>query len=304
MEAQSGWVTNPDPQGLARDYPLGHTNGAPGLLPQLEWMANELNHGFYGWQDRGETAIRFEDGVIARGAPGLNPGTIAVQRALAGDTAYSKLEQETQDFAAAYRRLFGDPMALDAGPVLPAGLTQPELHLPWSPGEWWHLTGGPHGAWVSGSGWAALDFVPETAQIGTCTPAPSWAVAAAPGVVARANTGEILLDLDGDGDIRTGWVLQYLHIADRVEEGAVLEAGDPVGRPSCEGGAAETTHLHFSRRYNGLWVDAGGPAPMVLDGWQAYGSFEYEGGMTQPGKPAREASHSRDRAVNGLLRED
>ncbi len=195
-------------------------------------------------------------------------------------------------------------MALDAGPVLPAGLTQPELHLPWSPGEWWHLTGGPHGAWVSGSGWAALDFVPETAQIGTCTPAPSWAVAAAPGVVARANVGEILLDLDGDGDIRTGWVLQYLHIADRVDEGAVLEAGDPVGRPSCEGGAAETTHLHFSRRYNGLWVDAGGPAPMVLDGWQAYGSFEYEGGMTQPGKPAREANHSRDRAVNGLLRED
>ncbi len=77
MEAQSGWVTNPDPQGIAREYPLGHTNGAPGLLPQLEWMANELNHGFYGWQDRGETAIPFEDGVIARGAPGLNPGTIA-----------------------------------------------------------------------------------------------------------------------------------------------------------------------------------------------------------------------------------
>ncbi len=304
MEAGSGWVTDADPQGLDADYPLGHTNGAPGLLPQLEWAADALNHGFYGWQDRGETAIRFEDGTLARGAPGLNPGTIAVQRTLAADTTYSQLPDRLADFDAAYRKLFGDPVELDAGPVLPAGLEQPLLHLPWLPGEWWHLTGGPHGGWMPSSGWAALDFVPETAQIGNCVPAPSWAVAAAPGVVARSVPGEILLDLDGDGDMRTGWVLQYLHIVDQPEVGAVLAQDDPVGRPSCEGGAAETTHLHFARRYNGLWVDAGGPAPMVLDGWTAYGGFEYEGGMTQPGQPDRLAEHSRDRAVNGLLREE
>jgi LasA protease len=303
MEAGSGWVTNPDPQGLARDYPLGHTNGAPGLLPQLEWAANALNAGFYGWQDRGETAIRFQDGTLARGAPDLNPATVAVQRTLAADSTYGRLPERLADFAAAYRRLFGDPMALDTGPVLPAGLEQPLLHLPWLPGEWWHLTGGPHGAWLSGSGWAALDFVPETAQIGNCVPAPSWAVAAAPGVVVRSLPGEILLDLDGDGDMRTGWVLQYLHIVDQPEVGAVLAQDDPVGQPSCEGGAAETTHLHFARRYNGLWVDAGGPVPMVLDGWSAYGGFEYEGGMTQPGQPERKAAHSRDRAINGLLRQ-
>ncbi len=89
MEAGSGWVSDPAPQGLAADYPLGHTNGAPGLLPQLEWAADVLNHGFYGWQDRGETAIRFEDGTLARGAPGLNPGTAAVQRALAATEAVS-----------------------------------------------------------------------------------------------------------------------------------------------------------------------------------------------------------------------
>ncbi len=301
MEAFGGWVTDPGPQGLALDYPLGHTNGAPGLVPQLEWVANELNHGFYGWQDRGETAIRFEDGSIARGAPGLNPGSIAVQWALAGDVSYDQLEPATEAFLEAYRRLFGDPLALDAGPVLPAGLEQPELQLPWPEDEWWHLTGGPHGGWISTSGWAALDFVPETAGIGTCLPAPDWAVAAAPGVVARTRTGEVMLDLDGDGDLRTGWVLQYLHLADiAVEEGHRLEAGDPIGRPSCEGGAAETTHLHFARLYNGLWVDAGGPIPMELDGWRAYGTFEYEGGMSKPGMPSREASHSRDREVNGL----
>ncbi|MEI2693037.1 MAG: LysM domain-containing protein [Anaerolineae bacterium] len=171
MEAGSGWVTDPNPTGLAADYPLGHTNGAPGLLPQLEWAADALNHGFYGWQDRGETAIRFEDGTLARGAPGLNPGTVAVQRALAADASYSQLPDRLAEFDAAYRRLFGDPAALDAGPVLPAGLEQPALHLPWLPGEWWHLTGGPHGGWMPSSGWAALDFVPETAQIGNCVPA-------------------------------------------------------------------------------------------------------------------------------------
>ncbi len=303
MEASSGWVSDPSPTGLAADYPLGHTNGAPGLLPQLEWAADALNHGFYGWQDRGETAIRFEDGTLARGAPGLNPGTVAVQRALAADATYSQLPQRLADFDAAYRRLFGDPAKLDAGPVLPAGLEQPALHLPWLSGEWWHLTGGPHGGWMPSSGWAALDFVPETAQIGNCVPAPAWAVAAAPGVVVRSTPGEILLDLDGDGDMRTGWVLQYLHIVDQPEVGTVLAQDDPVGRPSCEGGAAETTHLHFARRYNGLWVDAGGPVPMVLDGWTAFGGFEYEGGMTQPGQPSREATHSRDRAINGLLRQ-
>ena len=304
MEAGSGWVTNPDPQGLAADYPLGHTNGGPGLLPQLEWAANELNHGFYGWQDRGETAIRFEDRQIARGAPGLNPGTVAVQRVLAADVTFNGLPARLAEFDAAYRRLFGDPFDLDAGPVLPAGLQQPLLHLPWSAGEWWHLTGGPHGAWVSGSGWAALDFVPETAGIGTCTPAPSWAVAAAPGVVVRSTPGEILLDLDGDGDMRTGWVLQYLHIVDQPALGAVLAQDDPVGRPSCEGGAAATTHLHFARRYNGLWVAAGGPAPLVLDGWTAYGDFEYFGGMRKPGQPDRLAEHSREREINGLMREE
>jgi hypothetical protein len=67
--------------------------------------------------------------------------------------------------------------------------------------------------------------------------------------------------------------------------------------------AADTTHLHFARRYNGRWLDTGGPVPMVLDGWAAFGGSENEGGMTQPGQPTRLTEHSRERAVNGLLRQ-
>ncbi|RME82497.1 MAG: LysM domain-containing protein [Caldilineae bacterium] len=301
IEARSGWVTDPDPQGRARDYPVGHTRGASGLLNQLEWAADELNRGFYGWRDRGETAIRFRDGVVARGNPVLNAGTVAVQRVLAADTNWKDRDAEIAAFREAYERLFGDAFAYDVGPVLPAGTTQPEMQLPFPPREWWFLTSGPHGGWGSGSGWAALDFVPATAVPGTCDVADAWAVAVAPGLVARNDRGELLIDLDGDGDIRTGWVLQYLHISDRVPVGTAVEAGDPVGRPSCEGGMAESAHLHIARRYNGLWVAAAGPVPFVLGGWQAWGRFEYEGGLRKEDAVPREACDCRDYKRNGVF---
>lgn len=300
IEARSGLVTNPNPLTMDKDYPVGHLSGGPGLLSQLEWAADELNRGFYGWLDRGETAIRFQDGVVARGEPGLNPGTVAVQRALARDSSWADIGEEATAFAAAYQRLFGSPLDQESWSVLPAGLQQPPLVLPWAQGEWWYLTGGPHGGWVSGSGWAALDFVSEEAGIGSCIPDPSWARAVADGVVARNSTGEILLDLDGDGDVRTGWVVQYLHISDRPEEGQFLKVGDPVGHPSCEGGAADSTHLHIARRYNGLWVAAEGPASFVMDGWTPWGDFEYSGGLTKPGAAPREACDCREKERNGL----
>ena len=300
MEARSGWVTNPEPSAYEIERPVGHRGGPGNLLIQLEWAANELNKGFYGWQDRGETAIRFRDGVIARGAPGLNPGTVAIQRVLARDSNYADIEAELTAFSAAYERLFGDPDQYDAGPVLPAGLEQPDLQLPWAKGEMWYLSGGPHGGWGSGSGWAALDFVPEDAVPGGCIPSDSWATAAASGLVARNDRGEVLIDLDEDGDVRTGWVLQYLHTTDRVAAGETLAAGDPVGRPACDGGAAISTHLHIARRYNGLWVAAAGPVPFDLGGWQATGGFAYEGGMIGPDGEERTACECRDEAVNGL----
>lgn len=301
LEARSGWVTDPEPGPAAIERPFGYRGGPTGLQYQSEWTSNQLNRGFYGWQDRGETAIRFHDGVVARGAPNLNPGTFAVQYFLAQDSNWADIETELDAFAEAYERLFGDPEQYDAGPVLPAGLEQPELQLPWKAGEQWYLTGGPHGGWGSGSGWAALDFVSENTPLASCIPAEDWAVAAAPGIVARNDNGELLIDLDKDGDVRTGWVLQYLHITDRVPQGRIVRAGTPVGRPACDGGTAETSHLHISRRYNGVWVAADGPVPFVLGDWRARGDFEYSGSMVNIKDGAvREACECRDPEMNGL----
>jgi len=303
LEARSGWVTNPEePQGAAKDFPLGHLRTGGGLEVQLEWAADALNSGFYGWMNRGETAIRFQDYSIARCAPGLNPGTIAIQRTLAQDTTFGGLQAELDAFMDAYLRLFGDPFQYDQGRVLPWGLTQPPLQFPWEPGQWWFLSGGPHGAWGAGSSWAALDFVPEDAPIGGCTPAETWARAASPGLVVRNNRGELLVDLDEDGDMRTGWVLQYLHLSDRPPEGTRLQIGDPVGHPACEGGHAASSHLHIARRYNGVWVAAGGPTPLQLDGWTAFaGDTAYEGGMLGPHGQKITACDCREKSVNGIL---
>ncbi|NOZ50322.1 MAG: LysM peptidoglycan-binding domain-containing protein [Chloroflexi bacterium] len=301
LEARGGWLSNPEPQGTARSRPLGHLGGAEGLWAQLEWAADALNRGFYGWQDRGETAIRFRGGSLQRGAPGLNPATVALQVMLAQDVRPTQLRRELQAFQEAYQRLFASLPPADTAPALPLDLEQGYLQLPWAHNQWWYLTGGPHGGWGSGSGWAALDFVPETPAVGSCGPLAAWAVAAADGVVAYSAAGEVLLDLDGDGDIRTGWVLQYLHMAERPVAGTRLKAGDPVGRPSCEGGVAAEAHLHFARRYNGVWVAAAGPVPLVLDGWRARGDFEYDGTLTKPGRSPRTACDCRQRQINGIL---
>jgi hypothetical protein len=104
------------------------------------------------------------------------------------------------------------------------------------------------------------------------------------GIVARSETGIVELDLDGDGDVRTGWVVFYLHLAtsDRAVVGTVLEAGDPIGHPSCEGGTSTGTHVHIARKYNGEWIPADGPLAFNLSGWVAhYGDEPYKGTLTR-----------------------
>jgi LasA protease len=304
IEYQAGWVTHArlDAQSLA--YPAGYADPArSGLLKQLSWAADHLNDGYYGYKGRGYTTVRFGDGTRARIGPGLNAGTVGIQTALALSSDYGTWQKAAgpDGLYAAYVSLFGDPFAYTVEPLLPEGLAQPELRLPWADGQTWYYTGGPHGGWGSGSAWAALDFVPPGEGSG-CYESDDWVRAAAAGLVVYSADGIVMVDLDGDGLEQSGWVLFYLHIGTegQAAAGTRLEAGDPLGHPSCEGGFTTGTHVHLARRYNGEWIAADGPLPLVLSGWRAQATLsEYDGTLVRD-RVVVEACECRE-AKNGLV---
>jgi LasA protease len=286
LEYESGWVTNPGPQGDALLYPFGYVHPyLRELAAQLNWATTQLAVGYYGWRAGTLTELTFQDGSTLRLNPALNAGTVALQYLFAQSLNRPDWDQAVGDqgFAATYRRLFGDPFAHAIDPMLPPDLTQPPLALPFVPGHTWAFTGGPHGAWEHGGARAALDFAPG-AIVSGCVESLEWVTAVAPGKIVRSDFGVVVLDLDGDGRETTGWDILYLHIADtgRVQAGAYVEAGDPIGHPSCEGGVATGTHVHIARKYNGEWVPADGPIPFNLSGWVAHGGQqEYQGILTR-----------------------
>jgi hypothetical protein len=184
-----------------------------------------------------------------------------------------------------YYLLFGYPFDVAIEPLVPKNLVQPLLSLPFGPGETWAFTGGPHLAWDAGTPFGALDFAPPGEALG-CVESNNWVTAVANGFVTRTGDGVVVLDLDGDGNEGTGWVIIYMHIESRgrVQPGVFLHAGDPIGHPSCEGGVSSGTHVHIARKFNGVWIPADGKAPFNLSGWIASGTGEeYVGKLTRNG---------------------
>ncbi|MEN8171972.1 MAG: LysM domain-containing protein, partial [Chloroflexota bacterium] len=240
LEYQTGALSQSNiPPGVNQTYPLGYQNrGYRQLYLQLAWAANALNDGYYGWRTGRLTMISHTDDVLERPDPWQNAASVALQDYFA--YLYSLDEYAyavgADGFARVYNDLFGDPW-LDVQDHIDGSLQQPEMRLPFEVGKTWAYTGGPHTAWGTGNPWAAIDFAPPSVSQG-CGSSSEWNTAVADGIVARSETGIIELDLDGDGDVRTGWVVFYLHLAtrDRVPVGTLLKAGDPVGHPSCEGG--------------------------------------------------------------------
>jgi LasA protease len=288
LEYQSGWVYGSEPGGSV-DYPLGRElKRDQGLYKQLAWAVNQLSIGYYGWREGRLTEIKFNDGITARLAPDLNAGTAALQYYFAqiydSEQWINALDMES-GFPALYEAMFGSPWvrALSVEPLYPPDLVQPPLVLPFMVNQIWSYSGGPHGAWERDGAWAAVDFAPGSLVPG-CFDTDVYTVAAAPGLVVRSDNGVVTIDLDGDGREQTGWVLLYLHIAEkgRIPAGTWVERGDLLGHPSCEGGFSTGTHLHFARKYNGEWIMADGPLPFVLSGWMVHaGEKAYEGTLTR-----------------------
>jgi hypothetical protein len=203
-------------------------------------------------------------------------------RIIDGDQYARAIAQD--GFANSYAKFFGDPWQ-SVVPHIPGSLVQPIFSLPFSPGLTWAYTGGPHTGFGEGEPLAAIDFAPGAMTSG-CVPTDEWATAVAPGVISRSESGAVVIDLDGDGDERTGWTVFYFHIETegRTPVGSVLQIGDPIGHPSCEGGRTTGTHIHIARKYNGEWIPADYVIPFDLGGWVAHnGSHEYEGTLTKAG---------------------
>jgi LasA protease len=288
LEYQDGALSLPTLPQESRQYPLGYRDWQhEGLYMQLVWAANLLNNAYYGWREGDLVEFDHLDGTQERPDPWQNAASVAIQyyfsRLVDGDQYARAVAQD--GFALSYRHLFGDPW-LSVVPHIPGSLVQPDFSLPFLPGLTWAYTGGPHTGFGEGEPLAAIDFAPGALTSG-CTPTNEWATAVAHGVVTRSDAATVVLDLDGDGDERTGWVVFYLHIEtkDRVPVGKVLQTGDPIGHPSCEGGQATGTHVHIARKYNGEWIPADSIIPFDLGGWVAHkGSLEYEGTLTKGGR--------------------
>ncbi|HEY9088067.1 MAG TPA: LysM peptidoglycan-binding domain-containing protein [Anaerolineaceae bacterium] len=289
IEDRSGWLTDPaEPQG-ERIYAAGW--GDPrreSLYLQLTWAAQHLNYGYYAWKVNAVSHYLLPDGSVVPPAATLNPGTVAIQNLMSQYYDYESWlrAMSPQGFIATYHRLFGDPFNLALEPLLPKGLQQPPLQLPFEPGADWSFTGGPHAGWAAGSAWAALDFAPPGDALG-CVQNDAWVTAMADGLIVRSANGAVIQDLDGDGYEQTGWVIFYMHIEtrDRVEVGKFVRAGERIGHASCEGGVSSGTHTHLARRYNGEWISADGDIPFNMEGWVSSGTGgEYNGVLRRNGQ--------------------
>lgn len=300
LEYQSGWLRTANPDSSTLTYPMGFVRlQREGLFSQLSLVADLLNTGYYLWRAGWNGPFVTTDGAAIPPGPGINAGTAGVQYMFSELYASGEWRQVVgpDGFYALWMALYENPFHRGVEPLLPPGLTQPALQLPFEAGATWSFTGGPHSAWDTGAAWGALDFAPPGDAFG-CVWSDAWVTAAADGLVLRAGEGELILDLDQDGFEQTGWVLLYMHIEgrDRVPVGSVVRAGDRLGHPSCEGGVSFGTHVHMARKYNGEWIAADGPLPFVMDGWVSQGAGSPYDGTLQRGGVVLEACDCRSDA--------
>ncbi len=275
IEFRSQWVLG-KPAAPDLTYPLGlNISGYEGLYLELSLSAKLLNLGYYAWRQGTMTELTFADGGSVRISPDLNAGSVGLQYLFARLYQQSSWENAlygAEGFLSTYQKMFGDPEACakTVEPLFPDGLQAPTLELPFALGEEWALTGGLHNDWNTGTPPGALDFAPITGEP-PCSVSRAWVRASASGIVTRSENGAVQLALVDDAGKTTGWELLYLHIAakERISVGTRVNTNDPIGHPSCEGGAATGTNVHLARMYRGEWIGAGDPFPYILSGWLA-----------------------------------
>lgn len=285
LEYQSGWLTNASPNANARQYPMGYIDkNAIGLEKQLNWTCQQLTAGYYGWRSGRLLYLSFPNGGSLRFSPYLNSGTVGLEHYFARTRnveAWFDALYGGNSLLELHSILFGDywSRSKSVEPLLSGQISTPVMELPFEAGHAWNYTGGPHEVWGEGTALAALDFAPM--GVAGCTESTEWITAMTAGVIVRSEEATVVLDADMDGNEQTGWVVFYFHVktSGRIPAGVVIEQGDRIGHPSCEGGNSTGTHTHVARKYNGEWISAGeAGAPMVMSGWMALnGPAVYQG---------------------------
>jgi len=287
LEYQGGALTQPEPP--VKKNLLGFTRRYwenPYL--QLVIAANTLNNGYYGWRIGSLTEFEGLDSILIRPDPWQNAASVSLQYYFSRIFEGDKYTQATgaQGLSQTYEDFFGNPWS-DSTVIIPGSLQQPEFQLPFPLDQTWYYTGGPHTGWGTGEPLASVDFAPPSDKSGCFIAEDKYfATAMADGLVVRSSVEGLALDLDKDGDERTGWVIFYLHLAtkQRAPLGSDLKAGDLIGYPSCEGGRATGTHVHIGRKYNGEWIVGDSPIPLKMSGWTTHNGFrEYLGTLTKNG---------------------
>lgn len=286
LEYRAEAVSNPNRPPKVDSNLLGHNREFFGnLYYQLLWLADSLNNGYYQWLDGKLISQELLTGELEYFDPWQNAATISLKHyfglILPADAYYHAVSAD--GFAATYRKLFGEVWPDTHEPIMTGSLQQPSMKLPFVSGKSWSYTGAPHAVWGEENPWAAIDFAPPS-DLSGCAASIEWATAVADGVIARSEPGLAILDLDGDGDERTGWAILYLHLSSSqaAPQGREMKAGDVVGHPSCERGRATGTHVHVARKYNGQWVPADGILPFVMEGWVTHSTGKpYLGSLTK-----------------------
>jgi len=285
LEYVAGWVSDSEPAEWKILFPFYTETGRENLYRQLAWAADQLNAGYYDWKAGLYDYWTLADGSMVRIGPGINAGTAGVQYLMSwiyGKGDWEAAVSEGGVFST-YQSMFGYPFLWSLEPIVPEGLVQPMLMLPFEKDVLWYFTGGPHGGWGTGSAWAGLDFAPSGIGLG-CQSSDDWVLASTGGLVVRSMEGAVVLDLDYDGNEHTGWTILYMHLEerDRIPPGKKVGLADRLGHPSCEGGYSNGTHVHIARRFNGEWIAADGLVPFTLGGWVASGTGnEYDGYLTK-----------------------
>ncbi len=305
IEYRSHWLTSV-PAVIDTTYPLGfHYSEYQGFYLECSLAAKLLNKGYYGWREGLFTSFIFFNRSEIRIPPQSNAGTVALQYFFAQIYPQSNWEANLygpDNFLMLYQQLFGDywQRAESVEPIFPGGLTVPTLELPFATGQEWSLTGGLHVDWNSGTPSGALDFAPVTGEP-RCSTSRAWVLAAAPGEVVRSSQNIVVIALEDQQLMKTGWELFYMHIANQesITAGTQVNLDERIGHPSCEGGLTTGTHVHIARKHKGEWIGAGDPLPLVLSGWEAVpGEKQFQTSLVKGGQVV---TASQDGGINSRI---